>query len=75
MDSSASRPRTRPRSDDNVVDLESEEAGSKAEPQQRHDGQQRTRVDKGRMRTGKSKKVISSKRILKQFRIAEKTLA
>lgn len=74
-DGSAKRPRTRPRRDDNAIVLEPKEGGSKVEPQQRHDGQQSTKVDNGRVRRGESGKAMSSKRILKRFRVAEKSLA
>jgi hypothetical protein len=77
-DGSAKRPRADPIRDDNVIvieDSEPEEGGSKVEPQQRHEGRQRTKVDKGCAKTGESEKVLDSKKILKLFRVDEKKLA
>ncbi|KAI9466004.1 peptidase family C78-domain-containing protein [Lactarius psammicola] len=76
-DSSAKRPRASPPRDDNVIvieDSEPEQGASKVEPQ-RHDSRQRTKVDKGRVRTGDSREVLDPKKVLKLFRVDEKKLA
>jgi len=76
---SAKRPCAGPIRDDNVIVIEDSEpeegGGSKVEPQQRHEGRQRTKVDKGNVKTGESEKILDSKKILKSFRVDEKKLA
>lgn len=77
-DGSAKRPRTSSIREDTVIvleDSETEEGGSRVEPQRPHDSRQRTQVDKGSERTGESGEVLDSKKILKLFRVDEKKLA
>lgn len=76
-DGSAKRLRASPLEDDNVIVIEDpdpEEGASKVEPQ-RHDSRRRTKVDKGRVRTGETGEVSDPKKILKSFRVDEKKLA
>jgi hypothetical protein len=75
-DGSAKRPHASSVIDTTVLeDSKPEEGGSKVDTQQPHDSRQRKKVDKGDKRTGESKKVLDSKKILRLFRINEKRLA
>ena len=74
VDDSTKRPGASPENAIVIEDSEPEHSASKIESQH-HDSRLRTYVNEWRVKTGESEKALDPKKILKLFRVVEKTLA